>query len=158
MQTLDFPIRILERENGDVCILVSHEDQVYYKNEANREKANHTRAFCNWVRKQFPHVPTEFRFVNTKSVSIRSRSIWGYGIPRSRTVNCDKHFVAYDLTKSELMLIKLAWQFQTQPVRLATTPPIENSFTINAFGGLRPTDALKKRIENKTRAKLLSTD
>ena len=156
MQTLDFPIRILERENGDVCILVSHEDQVYYKNEANREKANHTREFCNWIRKQFPHVPTEFRFVNTKRVRIHGRrSAWS--APRYRIAGCDKHFIAYDMTKAELMLTKLSWQFQSQPVRLATGPPIEKSFTINAPGGFRPSEALKKRIEKKTRAKLLST-
>ena len=157
MQTLDFPIRILEREDGNVCILVSHEDQVYYKNAANREKANHTRAFCNWLRKQFPHVPTEFRFVNTKQVRVHGRrSVWS--APRYRTAGCDKHFIAYDLTKNELLMVKLAWQFQTQPVRLATCPPIDGSFTINAPGGFRPSDALKKRMEAKTRTKLLSTD
>lgn len=156
MNQLDFPVRIFERDANDYCILVPHEDISRWHNEAAKESANKTRAFCNWIRKQFPHVPTEFRFVNTKRVRIHGRrSIWA--TPRYRQAGCDKHFVAYGLTKAELMMIKLAWQFKSQPVRLATGPTIPDSFTVDAPGGFRPSDALKKRIEKNARAKLLST-
>jgi len=155
---LHFPVRLLERGPDDFCILVSHEPNLAWgeAKQAGEERRNKTRSFCNWIRKTFPHVPTEFRYVNTRVVRIRGRNTWGYR-SATRTINCDKHFVAYGLKKNELMMTKLAWVFKTQPVCLATGPCIEGSFTVNAPGGFRPSDELKKRIEAKTKPKALST-
>jgi hypothetical protein len=156
MQELDYPIRILERGPDDFCILVPHDSLTYWKDKERKEKANKTRAFCNWLRKTFPHVPTEFRYVNTKQVRVGRGSYWSRR--RFKTVNCDKHFVAYGLKGSELMMVKLAWQFTSQPCRLKTaTHPDPSAYAIEAPAGFRPSDALVKRIENKTKAKPVRT-
>lgn len=150
MQTLDFPIRILERGPDDLCILVAHEPLNYHHPEA-KEKAKKTREFCNWIRKQFPKVPTEFRYVNKKSVRHSGRKWWQHA--RRKTVNCDKNFIAYGLSRSEMMLIKLAWSFKTQPIRFETDPTITSNHFVIQGSTLDPSEALKKRIEKNTKVK-----
>jgi hypothetical protein len=152
MNQLGFPLRILERGEDDICILVSHEPGNSYDKDR-RERAAHTKTFCDWLRRQFPQVLTEFRYVNTKQVRIRGGNAWSYH-RRYRTAGCDKHFVAYGLTRAQLMFVKLAWQFQSQPVRLADFPIYDGSFTIMLPGGLRPSDALNRRLKAKAEAKV----
>lgn len=150
MQTLAYPVRILEQDSN-ISIFVPHDSLTQWRDQQGKSNRDKTREFCNWIRKQFPHVPTEFRYVNTKRVGIYGAKSWS--IRRYRTVKCDKHFVAYGLTKNELMLIKLSWQFVTQPVRLSTDPDIPGSFTIETSGGFQPSDTLLARLEKKTKAK-----
>lgn len=152
MQQLDYPIRILERGPDDLCILVPHDSLTYWKDTERKTKANKTREFCNWLRKQFPDVPTEFRYVNTKQVRVSRRSTW-YGGARYKTVNCDKHFVAYGLTKNQMLMVKLAWQFETQKCRKESSPSDPEAFTINGIKPFKPTDVLQARLDNKTKAK-----
>ena len=151
MQQLDYPIRILERGPDDLCVLVPHDSLVSWK-DVGKEKANKTRAFCNWLRKQFPDVPTEFRYVNTKQVRVSRRSNF-YGGARYKTVNCDKHFVAYGLTKNQMLMVKLAWQFETQLARKESSPSDPKAYTIKGIKPFKPTDVLQARLDNKTKVK-----
>lgn len=152
MQELDFPVRLHERGDDDFVIMVPHTEASWHNREAHKEKTNKTRSFCNWIRRTFPHVPTEFRYCSTKQVRFTTGGYWNR--QRWKTVNCDKHFVAYGLTKSELMMVKLAWIYKTQiAVQKASGNKPEGAYEFSMPAGVRPTDALKKRLEKKTKAK-----
>lgn len=145
---LHFDLRILTRSEDDLVILVPHEDARWISRENDQDRTNQTRQFCNWIRKQFPDIPTEFRYVNKKWSTVGG---WGR-IPRARRVNCDKHFVAYGLTRSQFMMVKLAWQFKSIPV-LVSGGDIPASTYFTVMGDLQPTDVLKERISKKVRFK-----
>jgi hypothetical protein len=150
MQTLAYPIRILEQDSK-FSILVPHDSLSQWRDTEGKTNRNKTREFCNWIRRQFSHIPTEFRYVNTKQVRIPGSKSWS--IRRFKTVKCDKHFIAYNLSKTELMLIKLSWQFSTQPVRLQNDPADPLAFTIDSPGIFGPSNALLARLEKNTKAK-----
>ena len=157
MNELGFPLKIFERDTDDICILVDHDARYVWGDakKQDKERKDQTRKFCNWIRKTFPHVPTEFRYCGTKEVWY-NRGRWNR---RRVIVNSDKHFVAYGLKRNELMMIKLAWIYKTIPCRLkGTSHPDPNAYAIDAPQGFRPTDALKARIENKTKVKPVKVD
>lgn len=151
---LHFPVRIYEDETGnDFILMVPHEDKQWSNRVTHIENTNLTRQFCNWIRKQFPDVPTEFRFVNQRWASRRRTS---YSIPVAVRVNCDKHFVVYGLTKNQMLMIKLAWMFETQQIAVAG----ESRYSTNVYVIDKlpvPSDALRKRMENKTKPKAIDT-
>lgn len=152
MNHLDFPIRLVERPEGDFCLMISHDPVDGFHKEKRQSSAKKTRSFCNWFRKQFPHIPNEFRYINTK----RSKVSGTWYRPRFRTVNCDKHFVAYGVSKSDLMIIKLSWAFKVQLVRHVSDPPLTDAFTMNESLVPKPSKALSKKIENNTGFKSLT--
>lgn len=147
---LHFDLRILTRSEDDLVILVPHEDARWITREGDQSRTNQTRQFCNWIRKQFPDIPTEFRYVNKKWSYTRGKNYWS--MSRARRVNCDKHFVAYGLTRSQFMMIKLAWQFKTIPVLISGDEITANTY-FTVMGDLQPTDALRERMSKKTRFK-----
>jgi len=152
MNELHFPLRVLENEDGTVTLLVSHEDNHSWGSAkaAQTEQRDKTRRFCNWIRKQYPHIPTEFRYLGKKQVrDVRSR--W---CTRFRVVNTDKHFVAYNMAKNELLMIKLAWTFKTQKAELSGDRHEPGIYVIG-LDEVKPTPALVGRIANKTKAKLV---
>lgn len=113
---LHFPIRLYENDPDDILLMVSHESFTYGDKKAHNERADRTREFCNWLRKQFPQVATEFRYIGKERIRDPRYSYW---TARYKTINTDKHFLAYGLTRAQLMLIKLAWVFKTQNVKLS---------------------------------------
>lgn len=155
MNELHFPLRVLENKDGTVTLLVKHQDVNAWGStkQVLLEQTNKTRAFCNWIRKQYPHVPTEFRYLGKKQVRDR-RSRWAF---RYRTVNTEKHFVAYNMAKNELLMIKLAWTFKTQKAELSADKHDPDAYVIE-LTEVAPTSALLKRIADKSRTKLLKTD
>lgn len=151
-------VRLYEKEDGTTVLMVSHEPQDYFIRTKHPEFAKQTRKFCNWIRKTFPHVPTEFRYVNTRQVRYPLGSYWNRNY-NTRTVNCDKHFVAYGLQKSELMMIKLAWIYKTEKIYLTSLPSgVTDGYLLKKSSSLEPTEALKQRLEKNTRTKLLKVD
>lgn len=143
MNELDYTLRILERGEDDLVLMVPHEVNDAWGNTKEQIAARKakTKLFCDWIRKQFPHVPTEFRYVNKRRVRDHRYRHWA----RYKTINTDKHFVAYGLTKGEMMIIKLSWSFQQQVARLYRSPPVDKSFVIELDEFL-PTEALTKRL------------
>lgn len=104
MQKLSFPLKIHVRKNGLRVIFVAHEHMGRHRLKTERPKQDDTRNFCNWIRQTFPDVPTEYR--STAKTTYR----WD---PANR------HFVAYDITPKEFMMIKLAFSFETVKVVFA---------------------------------------
>jgi len=151
MNELHFPLRVLENDDGTVTLLVKHQDVTSWGQHKQTllAQTDKTRAFCNWIRKQYPHIPTEFRYLAKKQIR-DYRSRW---CTRYRTVNTDKHFVAYHMAKNELLMIKLAWSFTTQRAEYGG----ESSQTPGAYlvelDKLEPTPALIERLAKKIKAK-----
>jgi hypothetical protein len=104
MQELSFPLKIHVRRNGMRVIFVEHEQYGRYVSESDRARQDQTRYFCNWIRKTFPSLPTEYRST-CKS--------W------NRFELKHRHFAAYDVTPKEFMMIKLAFGFKTLKVRFS---------------------------------------
>ena len=105
MQQLSFPLKIHVRKNGLRVIFVEHVNLGHHRLKLERPKQDETRAFCNWIRSTFPDLPTEFKAANRSSYR------------RRRYDPAERHFVAYDLTPNEFMMIKLAFGFETIKVR-----------------------------------------
>lgn len=102
MQELAFPLKIHVRRNGLRVIFVEHEHYGRWVSEADRARQDQTRYFCNWIRKTFPSLPTEYRSTYK---------------PWDRYELKHRHFAAYDVTPKEFMMIKLAFGFKTLKVR-----------------------------------------
>lgn len=156
---LGFPLRIYENDPDDIILMVPHDPSTSWIYTLNglcsvseaAEYTKRTRRFCNWLRKQFPDVPTEFRYVNkTRVPDYRyRRSIWG-GPSRHKTVNSDKHFVAYGLTRQQMLMIKLAWVFETHVVKIKNGIDTESAdFLLDKV--IVPSAELKKRMANPKR-------
>lgn len=153
MQELDFPVRLLTRSEDDIVLMVAHDGITSWYNKAEqKQRADKTREFCNWIRKTFPHVPTEFRYLGHKRVrNYRYRS---YSTCAYRTVNSDKHFVAYGLKRNELMMIKLAFSYQTQVAEISGPDKhTAGAYIIERFDEIVPTRALEKRLAKDIKAK-----
>lgn len=151
MNKLDFPIRIYERSEDDLVIMIPHDPVNDYFDEVQKKaKTDHTRQFVNWLRKQFPDVLTEFKYLNKRLGAAKNRNWYGYCC--RPMVNCDRHFVAYGISKQQMLLIKLSWQFQTEMAYLESN---KGGYAISIEPS--PSPELLKRIEDKKRTKLLKT-
>jgi len=142
---LDFPLRIYEKGPDELVLLVAHEAADWHNRAAHKAKTNKTRMFCNWLRKQFPDVPTEFRYMRKERV--RDYRYRGWSV-RYKTVNSDKHFVAYGLTKNQLLMIKLAWVYKTQNVKIEGQDSYGTDDVVFPWVP-EPTEELLTRLKNK---------
>ena len=97
MQQLSFPLKVHIRRNGKRVIFVEHVHLGRWPSDEERQLQDDTRHFCKWLRSTFPDLPTEFR---------ATYSGWSRYHP-------NRHFVAYDLTPKEFMMVKLAFSFET---------------------------------------------
>lgn len=148
---LDFPLRIYEKGPDEFVLLVPHEPAEWGNKKAHLEKTNKTRSFCNWIRKQFPDTPTEFRYMRKERVRDYRYRAWSV---RYKTINTDKHFVAYGLTKNQMLMIKLAWVYKSQPVKIEGLDKYQADDVV--FPEIpEPTEALVERMKNKKPAKSL---
>jgi hypothetical protein len=103
MQELSFPLKVHVRRNGKRVIFVAHEHLGRHQ-KAIRAKQDDTRYFVNWIRATFPDLPTEYRSTNNTMY---------------RWNAAERHFVAYDVTPAEFIMIKLAFKFKTIKVAFA---------------------------------------
>lgn len=153
MNDLGFPLRIYEKSPDEFVLLIAHEEADWNNKAAHKERTNKTRRFCNWLRKQFPDVPTEFRYMRKERV--RDYRYRGWSV-RYKTINADKHFVAYGLTKNQLLMIKLAWSYKTQTVKIEGLDSYNTDDVV--FPDVpEPTEALLKRLKDKKPTKMLET-
>jgi hypothetical protein len=154
VNTLDFPLYILENEDGTSTIMVHH-DQVGSWNSAHnlteRAKTNNTRKFCNWIRMNLKEVPTEFRYMSKKRVRDYRYRSWSV---RYKTINDDKCFVAYNVSRNDMMRIKLAWVFTTKKAELGGKASYAGDvWALDQTEPLEPSETLKKRMADKVAPK-----
>jgi hypothetical protein len=97
---LEGEIKIYKRRNGKFNIYI---DYAAWATETDRKLRANKRLFVNWLRKQYPTHLNEFR------------EMPGYYYGKNGTAfgaSERKMFVAYDFTKSEIMMMKLAWTWK----------------------------------------------
>jgi hypothetical protein len=144
MNVLSYPIRIYEKSEDHLVIMVPHEPNDNWGEAKLNEqvRTDQTRDFVKWLRKTFKDVPNEFRYMNKKQIrDWRYRSIWS--ARRYKTINADKHFVVYGLTRKQMMMIKLVWQFKTETAGTSSNC----SFLVGDPSSFEPSQTLKDKLE-----------
>jgi hypothetical protein len=85
---------------------------------------------------------------------VRDTRYRGYYHHRYKTINADKCFVAYNLSRNDMMRIKLSWQFTSSKAELSGKDSYDmNVWQLDQTERLEPSDDLKARLEKKTESK-----
>jgi len=142
MNIVSRPVRVLENKDGTMTIMVPHQPGQY--GQANKEAADNTREFCNWIRKNLTDVPTEFRYMQQQRVRDYKYRYWH----RYKTINTDKCFVAYSISRNDMMRLRLAWTYSVVKTELSGKDSYETGvFVLDHDSEPTPSNSLKARWE-----------